>query len=86
MEVAIGQRFKVNSVGMSRSLAVLDQGIALLAEGVVADHVAEGRLRHVLPGWHGTPVPVYALTETRLLPAKTLRFIEFLQERLATGP
>lgn len=86
VEVAIGQRFKVNSVGMSRSLAVLDQGIALLAEGVVADHVAEGRLRHVLPGWHGTPVPVYALTETRLLPAKTLRFIEFLQERLATGP
>ncbi|GKS99530.1 LysR family transcriptional regulator [Acidovorax sp. SUPP3434] len=86
VEVAIGQRFKVNSVGMCRSLAVLDQGIALLAEGVVADHVAEGRLRRILPGWYGTPVPVYALTETRLLPAKTLRFIEFLQERLATGP
>jgi len=85
-DVAIGQRFKVNSVGMYRSLAVLDQGIALLAEGVVADDVAEGRLRRVLPGWHGSPVPVYALTETRLLPAKTLRFIEFLQERLVVGP
>ncbi|MEX8520109.1 MAG: hypothetical protein AB3X44_16485 [Leptothrix sp. (in: b-proteobacteria)] len=26
--------------------------------------------------------PVYAITETRLLPAKTQRFIEFLRERL----
>ena len=83
-EVEIGRRFIVNSVGMYRSFAVLGQGIALLAEGVVADDVAEGRLRRVLPGWHGSPIPVYALTETRLLPAKTLRFIEFLQERLAT--
>ena len=82
-EVAIGRRFTVNSVGMYRSLAVLDQGIALLAERVAADDVAEGRLCRILPAWHGKPVPVYALTETRLLPAKTLRFIEFLQERLA---
>lgn len=85
-EVGIGRRFTVNSVGMYRSLAVLDQGIVLLAEGVVADDLANGRLRRILPGWHGRPIPVYALTETRLLPAKTLRFIEFLQERLAHPP
>ncbi|MDM0065286.1 LysR family transcriptional regulator [Variovorax sp. J31P207] len=83
-EVEIGRRFTVNSVGMYRSFAVLGQGIALLAEGVVADDVAESRLLRVLPDWHGSPIPVYALTETRLLPAKTLRFIEFLQERLVT--
>lgn len=84
-QVQIGGRFTVNSVGMYRSLAVLDQGIALLADGLVADDVAEGRLCRVLPGWRGNSVPVYALTETRLLPAKTLRFIEFLQEKLATN-
>lgn len=83
-DVNIGHRFIVNSVGMYRSLAVLDQGIALLAEGVAADDVAEGRLRRVLPDWHGTPIPVYALTETRLLPAKTSCFIAFLQEHLST--
>lgn len=27
--------------------------------------------------------PVYAMTETRLLPAKTQRFIAFLRERLS---
>ncbi|WP_102787927.1 LysR family transcriptional regulator [Stenotrophomonas bentonitica] len=84
VNVDVGRRFIVNSVGMYRSLAVLGQGIALLAEGVVAEDVAEGRLRRVLPGWHGHPIPVYALTETRLLPAKTLRFIEFLKEKLAS--
>ncbi|MEG1768629.1 MAG: LysR family transcriptional regulator [Comamonas sp.] len=82
-QVTTGRRFCVNSVGMYRSLAVLDQGIALLAEGVVVDDIAEGRLRRVLPDWHGSPIPVYALTETRLLPAKTQRFIEFLQQRLS---
>lgn len=86
VEVGMGRRFTVNSVGMYRSLAVLNQGIALLAEGVAADDVAEGRLRRVLPGWDGPSIPVYAMTETRLLPAKTLRFIEFLQERLGARP
>lgn len=38
--------------------------------------------RRVLPAWQATPVPVYAITETRLLPAKTQRFIDFLRERL----
>jgi DNA-binding transcriptional LysR family regulator len=38
----------------------------------------------VLPQWEATPVPVYALTETRLLPAKTQRFIDFLREHLSS--
>nr|KUY53731.1 hypothetical protein WG70_13705 [Burkholderia oklahomensis EO147] len=32
--------------------------------------------------WQGAPVPVYAITETRLLPAKAQRIIEFLRECL----
>ena len=81
--VAVGGRFTLNSVGMIRRLATLDMGIVLLPEEIVADEVASGALRRILPRWHGTPTPVYAITETRLLPAKTQRFIEFLRERLA---
>ncbi len=73
----------LNSVGMIRRLATLDLGIILVPEEIVADDLAAGRLRRVMPGWHGKPMPVYAITETRLLPAKTQRFIEFLRERLA---
>ncbi|MCU9954010.1 MULTISPECIES: LysR family transcriptional regulator [Burkholderia] len=83
VEVPVGGRFVVNSVGMIRQLAVHDAGIIQMPEEVVADDVAAGRLRRVLPGWEGAPVPVYAMTETRLLPAKTQIFIEFLREHFA---
>lgn len=82
VEVAVGGRFLLNSVGMIQRLATQDMGIAVLAKEVVTDDVANGRLSRVLPEWQATPIPVYAVTETRLLPAKTQRFIDFLRERL----
>lgn len=81
-KVSIGGRFTLNSVGMICRLAALDMGIIMMLEKIVADDLASGRLCRVLPQWHGTPVPVYAVTETRLLPAKTQYFIKFLQEHL----
>ncbi|MFN3356805.1 MAG: LysR substrate-binding domain-containing protein [Pseudomonas sp.] len=85
VEVDVGGRVELNSVGMLRRLATLDMGIALLPEGIAEQDVSSGALRRVLPDWHGSSVSVYALTETRLLPAKTQRFIEFLRERLEDG-
>ena len=82
IEVDVAGRFLVNSVGMFRRLATLDLGIIMLPEEVAAEELAAGRLQRVLPEWHGQSTPVYAITETRLLPAKTQRFIEFLQEHL----
>jgi len=82
VDVAVGGRFQLNSVGLIRRLASLDLGIAVLPTEIAAEDVAHGRLRRILPDWEGPPVPVYAMTETRLLPAKTQRFIEFLRERL----
>jgi DNA-binding transcriptional LysR family regulator len=83
LEVEVGGRFQVNSVGMFRRLATLDLGVALLPVEMAAEDLAAGRLRRILPEWQTSSAPVYALTETRLLAAKTLRFIEFLRERLA---
>jgi DNA-binding transcriptional LysR family regulator len=82
LDVGVRGRFTLNSVGMIRALAVNHQGIALLAEKIVADDLASGRLRRVLPEWQGLSVSIYAVTETRLIPAKTQRFIEFLSSRL----
>lgn len=82
VEIEVAGRFQLNSVGLLRRLATLDLGIVLLADVVAADDLAAGRLQRVLPDWQGPPTPVYAMTETRLLPAKTQRFIEFLREQL----
>lgn len=83
LAITVGGRFQLNSVGLIRRLATLDQGIAILPAEIVADDVAQGHLRRILADWEGPATPVYAMTETRLLPAKTQRFIEFLRERLS---
>ncbi|AIF48807.1 LysR family transcriptional regulator [Dyella japonica] len=83
IQVATRSRFTINSVGLIRSLAAQGMGILLVPEKVVVDDLATGRLVPVLPAWRGQSTSVHALTETRLLPAKTQRFIEFFKERLA---
>lgn len=75
-------KFSVNSMGMLRTLALHDQGIAALPEAMVKEDVAAGTLTRVLPGWELTPVQAYAVTETRLVPAKTRCFIEYLRDAL----
>lgn len=82
VDAPVAGRFRVNSIGMMHQFAVLKMGIAALAEKIVAEDLANNRLCRVLPEWETTPIPVYAVTETRLLPAKTQRFLEFLQECL----
>lgn len=82
VDIDVRGRFTLNSVGMMRALAVNHQGIALLPEKIVAEDLASDRLRRILPEWQGSPVSIYAVTETRLIPAKTQRFIEFLSSRL----
>jgi DNA-binding transcriptional LysR family regulator len=72
----------MNSVAMMRRLAALDLGVTFLPERIVAEDLASEKLQRILPEWQGQPTPFYAVTETRLLPAKTQRFIEFLRERL----
>lgn len=82
VDVKIDSRFVMNSVGLSRSLATLGVGIAVLDTELTREDVAAGRLRRVLSGWSLTPVQVHAITETRLLPARTRLFIDFMKERL----
>lgn len=77
-----GGRFRVNNVGMMKRLATLDHGIILLPESSVREELASNQLIPVLPEWTGTIFPVYALTETRLLPAKVRVFIDFIQQKL----
>ncbi|MNY29515.1 HTH-type transcriptional regulator DmlR [compost metagenome] len=74
-------RYCVDDAGMAERLAVLGAGIAALG-GDLSRRLQAGELVHVLPAWSLRPVAVHAVTETRLLPAKTRRFIDFLAEYL----
>jgi DNA-binding transcriptional LysR family regulator len=65
------------------SLAAHGVGIAVLDTALARDDVVSGRTVRVLPDWSLSPVQVHAITETRLLPAGTRLFIEFLKGRLS---
>ncbi len=83
VNVMLASRFRMNSVGLSRALAVSGVGIAVLDSELAREEVASGRLRRVLPDWSLTSVPVYAITDTRLLPARTRLFIDFIKARMS---
>ena len=78
-EVAVSGDYRANSIGLLQRLAVAGMGIALLPEIAVRGDVAAARLQRVLPDWQASAVPVYALTASRLLPAKSRCFIDFLK-------
>lgn len=76
-------RFAMNSVGLSRALAAEGAGIAVLDSVIARDELASGRLRRVLPQWSLAPIQVHAITDTRLVSARTRLFVDFIKERLA---
>ncbi|KSB89396.1 LysR family transcriptional regulator [Caulobacter vibrioides] len=86
VDVPARSRFRANSVALLKRLAVQDMGVLLIPERVVADEVAAGRLVRILPDWQGPPASIYAVTATRLLPARTQRFIDFLRQNLRNDP
>lgn len=72
-----------NSMSLLKSFAIRDAGISMISVLMAQPAVKRGELIRVLPDWCLPDVPVYALTETRLLPAKTRVFLDYLQQQLA---
>ncbi|MDF1893891.1 LysR family transcriptional regulator [Rahnella contaminans] len=83
ISLRISGRFQMNSIGMMRRFASMGSGIAILPDKIVGEDVADNKLTRILPEWKADAVTIYALTETRLLPAKTQVFIEFMREKLS---
>ena len=71
-----------NSVGITRLVVQAGAGIALLPEKLCRQDVEEGLLVHLLEGWSAPSVPAYALMATRLMPAKTRAFLDYVEANL----
>ena len=73
-----------NSRGLQRDLAAHGMGIVGLADRFATPFVEQGLLKRVLPAWQLPTVTVWCVTPgRRLLPARTLAFIELLKSALA---
>jgi DNA-binding transcriptional LysR family regulator len=67
----------VNSARAARELILRGHGIAYLPSFAVADDIAQGRLRHLLPEYPSEPIGIYAVYQHRKhLSAKIRSFID----------
>ena len=82
IDVAVRGRVTVNNQGLMRLLAERGLGVAILTPELARDALASGRLVRVLPHWTIAPLPIHAVTSSRLQPAGAKAVIEFLRTRL----
>ncbi|MGF1551832.1 MAG: LysR family transcriptional regulator [Paracoccaceae bacterium] len=81
--VAVAPWMRADDAFVLREAALADLGVALLADYVVADALADGRLVEVLPGWRVPPTEIVALYAGAAPPPKTRAFIDFLVALMA---
>jgi DNA-binding transcriptional LysR family regulator len=82
VEVAVRGPVQANAPGMVLRLAVVGLGIAAADEVMASTPVATGELVSILPDWNIRPVPIYAVTATKVYPVKTRLFLDFVQAAL----
>jgi DNA-binding transcriptional LysR family regulator len=76
-----------NDGAVIRDWALAGQGIAIRSEWNVAEDLAAGRLKRVLPGWEAPPADVVAMLGTRFgRSARTTAFLAMLRQSLAPAP
>lgn len=80
--VAASGSFTANNIGLLRKMALQGTGVVLLTQDFASEDLEAGRFLRLLPDWAPPDFSAYALTETRLLPAKVRVFIDFLIRNL----
>ena len=84
--VQFAPRFVVNSLRASVASAVEGRGVLRSFSYHVADEVADGRLRIILPGDEVPPLPVHLVSpHGRLSVPKVRAFVDFALPRLRAG-
>jgi len=82
-EIIATGNFRTNSIEALRMAALAGHGIALLPAVIIADDLRAGNLVHLLPQFRMAETVIQAVyPSSRLLPAKTRTFIDFLVGRL----
>jgi DNA-binding transcriptional LysR family regulator len=83
VEVEVHGRFSTNNVSMTLRLAEKGHGVAVLSPAAARAAHEAGTIRRVLDDWNMSPIAVHVVTTSRILPARTRAFVDFLAARLA---
>ena len=87
--VKVSGNLVVNSSEVVRDLMLENVGIGLVARYAVADQLADGQLRELLPGWKPTGAfaqTAFAVWKPQIhLPQKIRVFVDFLETKLGNS-
>jgi DNA-binding transcriptional LysR family regulator len=81
--IMVRGRIVANGMSFLMQLATRGLGIAKVDDAIARPALEMGALVRVLPGWSPPPVPVHALTPSKILPARTRAFLDCLADHLA---
>jgi DNA-binding transcriptional LysR family regulator len=85
--VRVKSRLRVNNGDVLREAAAAGLGITLLPTFIVAEAIAEGRLKAILCDYRPLPTAVHAVyPHNRHLSTKVRAFVDFLAERFGPPP
>jgi DNA-binding transcriptional LysR family regulator len=83
VEVALPSTVTATSTGMQLELGIAGVGAIVYTGRRCQENLAAGRLVRLLPDWKTAPQPIWVVTPSRrLLPRKTVLFIEHLEATL----
>ncbi|MFA6058553.1 MAG: LysR family transcriptional regulator [Taibaiella sp.] len=82
ISIKLSGRFWFNDPLIGLELAKQGMGIASVVEAECKADIAAGHLLPLLADWQLDPIIISAITSSRLLPAKTRGFIDFIIDRL----
>jgi LysR family transcriptional regulator for bpeEF and oprC len=78
---SLPESFVVNSPNAARNAVLTGRAMGLIADYLVAELIADGRLRRLLPGYETPDQPIYAVFVHRnYMPAKVRAFIDYMVE------
>lgn len=81
-KVPVSGKFSINHISMLHQMALQGMGIVPLSIHTQEKKARSERLERVLPEWAFNPMPLLALFPSRMMPAKTRVFIEFVKQSL----
>lgn len=79
--VTFRPRLSTDSLYALRTAAVDGLGVGVGSAWLLSEDLAAGRLVHLLPEWHASPLPMYLVyPHARFYPARLRRFLEIIRE------
>ncbi len=82
-EVAVKGQVAINNLAMQTHLAALGAGIVPASTHSLARSDDARNLVRILPEWELQAIPLVAMFPSRMMPAKTRAFIDFMIDKLA---